>query len=238
MGEVILAVDTSTSAGSVALCRGETLLGEIFLNLPRNHTDRLLSVMKILLTDTGIDLPSVDAFAVVNGPGSFTGLRVGVATVKGLAIATGKPLIAVSTLQALALQASRSSIPICAMLDARKKEVYACIYEWVGGGLTPRMPERVLPPEDLLHSIEGDTLFIGDGVMAYKTLIMRTMGGAEHFAPWVQNSLRASSLLPFALLDFREGITLSPEQLLPRYIRPSEAEIMWARREENGSIQG
>jgi len=238
MGEVLLTLDTSTQAGSVAVSRGETLLGEILLNVKSTHTDRLLLTIRQLLADTGLRLEELDALAVVLGPGSFTGLRVGVATVKGLAMAAGKPVVGVSTLQTLAMQAPFSSHPLCVLLDARKKEVYAGLYHWEGGRPVPVRPEVVSEPEELLEAIEGETLFAGDGSVAYRTLISRRLGSRAHFVPWPLHPPRASAAAALALAALRQGETIPLPQLAPRYIRPSEAEIMWARRQGEGSIEG
>jgi tRNA threonylcarbamoyladenosine biosynthesis protein TsaB len=183
MGEILLTVDTSTPAGSVAVSRGETLLGEILLNVKSTHTDRLLLTLRQLLTDTGLQLTDVDAFAVVLGPGSFTGLRVGVATVKGLALATGKPALGVSTLQTLAMQVPFPRHPLCVLLDARKNEVYAGLYHCEGGRPVPSRPEVVIAPEPLLDTLDGETLFAGDGSVAYRTLISRRLGSRRTLFP-------------------------------------------------------
>jgi tRNA threonylcarbamoyladenosine biosynthesis protein TsaB len=238
MGELLLTVDTATAAGSVALSRGETLLGELLLNVPATHTDRLLLSVRQLLEDAGTAVAQLDAFGVVLGPGSFTGLRVGVATVKGLALAARRPVVGVSTLQALALQCPFARYPVCTLLDARKQEVYAGLYGWEGGRPLPLRPEAVLPPERLLDSLEGEILFVGDGAFVYRTLIARHLGARAHFAPWPLQPPRASAAAALALAAFRRGETVPLPQLAPLYIRPSEAELLWARRSAEGAIGG
>jgi tRNA threonylcarbamoyladenosine biosynthesis protein TsaB len=226
MGACLLTIDTSTSAGSVALSRGEQLLGEELLNIQATHTDRLLLSLARLLEDTGVGLEDVDAFGVVLGPGSFTGLRVGVATVKGLAMATGRPVVGVSSLQALAVQVPYPRFPLCAMLDARKKQVYAGSYRWEGGLPVVQGCERVVSPDDLLDDLEGDILFVGNGAAVYRTLIVRRLGPRAHFAPWTLDVPRASTVAALTLAQWRNGQAMSAEVLAPRYIRPSEAELM------------
>ena len=115
--ELILTIATATPTGSVALTRGEELLAELVLAPSGSHSDYLVPIIDELLTRSGVVVEEVDAFAAVVGPGAFTGLRVGVSTVKGLALATGKPTIAVSSLQTLAMQAPDAGLPICAMLE-------------------------------------------------------------------------------------------------------------------------
>jgi tRNA threonylcarbamoyladenosine biosynthesis protein TsaB len=238
MGEILLTVDTSTPTGSVAISRGETLLGEILLNVKSTHTDRLLLTLRQLLTDAGLQLADVDAFGVVLGPGSFTGLRVGVATVKGLALAMDKPVVGVSTLQALAMQIPFSQYPLCVLLDARKNEVYAGLYLWEGGRPVPARPETVIAPEVLLETLDGEILFAGDGSLIYRTLISRRLGSRAHFVPWALHLPRAAAAAVLALAALRAGETIPLAQLAPRYIRLSEAEILWARRSAEAAIEG
>ncbi len=238
MGEVLLTVDTSTQAGSVAISDGGQLLGELLVNVKGTHTDRLLLTIQQLLQDAQLSMADLDCVAVVIGPGAFTGLRVGVATCKGLALATGKPMVGISSLQALALQAPFGRFPVCALLDARKKEVYAGLYNWQAGRPLPCGPEVVVAPERLLESLPAETVFIGEGAVAYQTLIVRQMGSRAHFVPWPLNLPRASSAAALALDDFRQGRTFTPAELRPRYIRLSEAEIMWTRRQAETSIEG
>jgi tRNA threonylcarbamoyladenosine biosynthesis protein TsaB len=229
MSEYLLTIDTSTPAGSVAVSRGDLLLGEILVNTPATHTDRLLSSVERLLQDVGVDLAVIDAFGVAVGPGSFTGLRVGVATVKGLALATGKPVVGVSSLQALAAQIPFPRYPLCAMLDARKKEVYTGLYRWEGGHPTLLGKEQVLSPEAVLEELTGDILFVGNGAAVYRTMIIRRLGPRAHFASWALDMPRASSVSAIALTEFRNGRVISAGELTPRYIRPSEAELMLTR---------
>lgn len=234
----LLVVNTATPAGSVALCKGRVLLGEVLVNAKANHTDRLLESIRQLMQDTGSTLGQIDAFGCVVGPGSFTGLRVGMATIKGLAMATAKPVIGVSSLRALAVQAPIREMPICSLLDARKNEVYAGFYRWRGGLPEPEGLELVMAPEVLLDALDGDVCFVGDGAEVYRTLITRKMGARAHFLPWSLNLLRASSAAVLAVDAFDQGEMLAVERLNPVYIRPSEAEIAWAQKQETASIQG
>ncbi len=238
MEETLLTVDTCSRAGSVAVSRGERLLGEIFLCSSANHTQHLLTTLRTLLKEVDIPLSAVDAFGVVLGPGSFTGLRVGVATVKGLAMALNRPVVGLSSLRVLAMQAPFASHQVCALLDARKKEVYAGLFSWETGMPSALGEERVIPPEELLSSLEGEILFIGDGAEAYRTFIVRRLGERARFVPWSQNAPRAGHAAVLALEDLRQGMTILPTHLAPRYIRPSEAEIMWSLRQSEPLIEG
>jgi tRNA threonylcarbamoyladenosine biosynthesis protein TsaB len=238
MTECLLTIDTSTPAGSVALSRGEELVGEVLLNLRSTHSDRLLPAVQQLLLEAALKLEDLDAFGVVLGPGSFTGLRVGVATVKGLALATGKPVVGVSSLQTLALQLPYPAYPLSVWLDARKQEVYVGRYHWEGGRPVALDKERVAPPEQLLEQIAEDMLFIGSGAAAYRSLIVRRLGSRAHFVPWPLQQPRASSAAALALDALRNQETISLEMLEPSYIRLSEAEIMLAKRAGDNPIEG
>ncbi|MDX9709637.1 MAG: tRNA (adenosine(37)-N6)-threonylcarbamoyltransferase complex dimerization subunit type 1 TsaB [Trichloromonas sp.] len=230
MSERLLLVDTATPAGSVAVCQGEKLLGEIVLSGPANHTDHLLGTIDELLRGAGLALDDMDGFAVVLGPGSFTGLRVGVATVKGLALAAGKPVVGVSSLAALAWRLPFAALPVCPLLDARKGEVYAALYQWTGEGFSPLLLPCVLPPERWLERLANDVLFIGDGAQCYRGIIEERLGGRAHFAPWPAHACRASNGLAPALDMLRRGEHIPLEGLIPAYIRPSEAELAEAGR--------
>ncbi len=225
LAELILTIATATPVGSIALTRGEELLAELTLKPFGSHSDFLIPAIDEILQRTGTAIEEIDAFAAVVGPGAFTGLRVGVSTVKGLAQATGKPVIAVSSLKTLAMQAFDAGLPICALLDARKGEVYSGLFQYRNGFPEPTMRERVAPPETVLESIRDHTVFIGDGCRPYRTLIVRHCAQHAHFAPWVANPLRASYAAMLAHELYRNGEVVSALELLPVYIRLSEAEI-------------
>lgn len=238
MNELLLTVSTATRMGSLAITRGESLLAEVTIDPVGTQGEILLSSLERLLEDLSLSLDAMDAFAVVHGPGAFTGLRVGVATVKGFALATGKPLVGISSLQSLALQVPDKSHQVYALLDARKNEVYAGGYQWRAG-----MPglvgcERVIDPEILLDEIDGDVVFVGDGAVAYRTLIVRKLGERARFAPWSANVLRAGSAAMLGLEKLRASEGVSPEQLNPVYIRRSDAEINMPQTAADSSIEG
>jgi tRNA threonylcarbamoyladenosine biosynthesis protein TsaB len=209
----------------VALTVGERLLGELFLDSRQPAGSWLLGGIEQLLGSAGLTAKELDGFGVTIGPGSFTGLRVGLATAKGLALATGKPLAGVSTLATLTLQAPLAALPVCALLDARKQEVYAGLFQWQNGWFRALAEERVLAPERLLHGLHGEWLFVGDGAEAYRTLIVRQLGPRAHFLPTVYAPPRAAHAALLALRQFAAGEALPAAQVNPRYLRPSEAEL-------------
>ncbi|MBE0504207.1 MAG: tRNA (adenosine(37)-N6)-threonylcarbamoyltransferase complex dimerization subunit type 1 TsaB [Desulfuromonadales bacterium] len=224
-GELILILDTATTAGSVALCRGERLLAEIVVDSSLNHSDKLLQQVEMILTEQRCSLAEISAFAVIDGPGSFTGLRVGVAAAKGLARACQRPLFSLSSLQLLAAALPYATLPVCALIDARKKEVYAATFSTATGSPAPLDQPCVLPPQRFLAEMKAPALFVGSGAVLYRDLIVERFGPLAIFAPWSLHTPRASSVAPHILQKLQAGESGDPELLLPRYIRPSDAEI-------------
>lgn len=226
----LLAIDTSTNTCSVALvCDGE-LVAEYLLNQGKTMSGRLLECVDAVLDGAGLTVADLDGFGVALGPGSFTGLRVGVATVKGLALATGKPVTGFSSLAMLATNLSCVSFPVCPMFDARKGEVYAALYNCRG------LPEAVLvdcvnSPADFLDRISGTAIFIGEGAVRYRGQIEARLGERALFTPPSFNVPRASGGAFLAADAFRRGDIAALATLSPVYIRPSEAELAKLKRE-------
>jgi tRNA threonylcarbamoyladenosine biosynthesis protein TsaB len=228
VAEQLLTIDTATPCGSIALSQGDLLRGEILFNTSDHHTLHLMEAVAEVLRLTGAVIDEVDCFAAVVGPGSFTGLRVGLATVKGLALARQRPVVGVSSLRSLAGQLPFCRLPVWALIDARKSEVYAASFDCYRGPAEPLTPEMVIPPERLLASIPGQAVFIGSGALAYRPLIEKVLGDRAFFPPPPLHLPRASSAALLAWQEYRRGRSVSPAALRPVYIRPSEAEIAWA----------
>ena len=232
MSPILLTIQTASPAGSLALSEGERLLAEINLDVRSTPTEWLLQSIDDLLARACIEKGDLDAIGIVRGPGSFTGLRVGLATAKGLSLATGCPLLGVSSLQCLAMQLPFTSMPVCVMLDARKQEVYTAFFNWESGYPHPVAEERVIKPEILLSEIAGETLFVGNGTMVYRSLIVRQLAGRAHFAPAFLNLPRAGAAAALALREWQAGRTFSADELMPSYLRPSEAELNWSAKKK------
>jgi tRNA threonylcarbamoyladenosine biosynthesis protein TsaB len=224
---LLLTLDTTTRAGGIALSRGAELLAEYSCLVPGHHTDWLLQAIEHTLADCQVKLDDLVAIGVVRGPGAFTGLRVGMATAKGLAIGLGLPLVGVSSLQVLAAGVT-SELPVCALLDARKQEVYAGVYRTSAFPPEPLGPEQVIRPEKLLQTLSGELLFVGDGALAYRELIKSSFAGRAKFVAPPGNRLRPGAAAALAYAAWQRGEATSSGQLNPLYIRPSEAEIAWA----------
>ncbi len=224
----VLAIETATMLGSVALLDDkEGLIGEIRVNISVAHAERLMPSVDYLLGASRISIKDIDAFAVSIGPGSFTGLRIGLSTVKGFCYATGKPIVAVPTLDAFAMAIHFSPYQRCPMLDARKNEVYTALYRDEDGLCKKIMPETVIKPADLLKDIKEPTIFMGEGAKIYKNIIRDTLGSNAIFAPPSRMVPAASTVAEAAVDRLKQGLTANPVSLTPFYIRKSEAETRW-----------
>ena len=221
----LLAVDTSTRACSVAVVDRDRLACEITTGPAGTHSTHLLSLIRTALALAEMELHGLDGLAVCVGPGSFTGLRIGVSTVKGLAFATAKTVAAVSSLEALAQPWLPWPHLICAMLDARKGEVYAARYRARDGHLEREGREAVLSIEEALDGIHETCLFVGDGASRYREPIGVRLGPLALFPAPGQDIIRASSVAALAQLQFARKEIEDLDRLVPRYIRHSDAEL-------------
>lgn len=191
------------------------------------HAERLMPSIEWLLKASGIQINDIDAYAVSIGPGSFTGLRIGLSTAKGFSYATGKPVVPVPTLDAFARTLPFCSYIICPMLDARKNQVYAAFYKWNNGVCNKIMSETAISPAELLNKLSEPAVFMGDGVKIYGKLISDTLQDKAVFAPASRMSPSASTVGEIALENLKQGIVTDPVSLVPLYIRRSEAEVHW-----------
>lgn len=201
------------------------LITEVRINVKATHSERLMTAIDHALKQSGLTLHDIDVFGVATGPGSFTGLRIGLSTVKGFSYATGKPVVSIPTLEALAWNFPFSRHPVCVMLDARKKEVYAAVFEWKKSGFERMIDERSVRPAELLDSLKEPVIFSGEGSLLYKQVIVDKAGENALFAP-PQCMLPSPSNV--AYLGIRKALNKEfsdPVSLVPLYIRRSEAEI-------------
>jgi len=227
----ILAVETATLAGSVALCEDDQLLGEITLELPRKHSERLVPSIEFLLDQHQLKPQELDGLAVDIGPGSFTGLRVGLATMKGLAFSLNKPLVGVDSLEILVQNLSPASGLLVPILDARKGQIFAALFRGQGQGRPERISEDwVLNPEDLVKKISEPALLFGEGAQVYREVLSRTLGEQARFAPPGSDYPRALHLAQLARPRLVSGEGRDPDQWVPRYLRLSDAERLAAGR--------
>jgi tRNA threonylcarbamoyladenosine biosynthesis protein TsaB len=221
----ILAVDTATTSCSVAIVDNTSLLSEFTLAKEETHSKHLMDMIKAALRISGLNFSDLDGFAVTRGPGSFTGLRIGISTIKGLVVASEKPVVGVSSLEALALQVSYSRDLICPILDARRGEVYFSRYRFLNGHLKKQTKERVAPPDQAVEDLNESCLFVGNGALLYKEMILEKMGELASFAPLIKNTIRASTMAYLSMAKFENNDTDDIETILPYYIRKSDAEL-------------
>jgi len=242
---LLLALETSTMTGSVALveappqekgsCREEKILAEYTVNLPGTHSERLMPTIDRLLKEASVSIGDIQGIALAWGPGSFTGLRIGVSTVKGLAYALRVPVVGVPTLDALAQNVRFASSLICPVLDARKKEVYAALFRGDGEGNLRRISEDwVVSPEKLCSRIAERTIFLGTGVQVYGEIFEKNIGPKALFAPPELSLPRAVHVARLSLPKFQDGRTLDLFSFTPVYVRRSEAEIHFEAKESKG----
>ncbi len=221
----ILAVDTATRTCSVAVVDGDSLLAEITLTDNQTHSRHLLKMIETVVEEAGLKIAEIDGFAVSNGPGSFTGLRIGIASIKGLAYCLKKPVVGVSTLRTLAYQCRTKHRLICPVIDARKQEVYFCRYRYENGELKQEGPEQVASPARATDNIREPCSFIGNGALLYRQLITDELGQSAHFAAEGEHTIKASAVARLSLPRFMEFDTDEVYLLVPHYIRKSDAEL-------------
>ncbi|NOX97985.1 MAG: tRNA (adenosine(37)-N6)-threonylcarbamoyltransferase complex dimerization subunit type 1 TsaB [Nitrospirae bacterium] len=231
----ILGIETSTRTGSVALVQGEGVIAEYTLNSKETHTARLMPMIDHILKDAHLTIRQMDAVAVSLGPGSFTGLRIGIATAKGLCLALRKPLIGISTLDALAHNIGHTSQLICPLLDARKGEVYTAIYRYRLPGKKQRLEklskDMVLSLDKLLSKINASTVFLGDVFDSYRDLIGKRLGKKASFAPPALNFPRAANVAVLGLEKLQSGEEEPGlSEIEPLYVRRPEAEVQWEKK--------
>ncbi len=221
----VLGIDTSTLTGSVGLIDDERPIAQYSLSIEVTHSERLMEAIDTLLHGARLGLEDIDGFAISIGPGSFTGLRIGLGTVKGLCMATEKMAVSVPTLEALAANLPYCSYAICPILDARKKEVYAALFKYDKNGDMIRITEdRVISPQLLADQIREPAVFLGDGVSVYGDFFKKRLGNFAHFAPVNAMLPSGLSVARIGLPKLKRGETASSADV-PVYIRKSEAEI-------------
>ncbi|MBI5682370.1 MAG: tRNA (adenosine(37)-N6)-threonylcarbamoyltransferase complex dimerization subunit type 1 TsaB [Deltaproteobacteria bacterium] len=220
----ILAIDTGMPSGSIAILEDDSLIAECMPCAEKTHAEKLLPSIDSILKSSGIRLNDIDCFAVTIGPGSFTGLRIGISTVKGFAWCLKKPVVGVSTLKTLAMNILHSDKLICPILDARKEEIYAGIYKREEETLTAEKDDCVIKPCELVKHLNRQTIFLGGGIKIYGDVIKSELGDNAVFAPHDLWHIRASNIAKLALREVEKGNIQSPETIVPYYIRRSEAE--------------
>jgi tRNA threonylcarbamoyladenosine biosynthesis protein TsaB len=245
---LVLGMETATFCGSVALLADDRLIGSRTLNSSATHSARLLQSIAELLAEADVPLGNVTGIAVSIGPGSFTGVRIGLSAAKGLAFAQRIPMVGVSTLEALAVRAGRDPRLICPVIDARRNETFVAAYRWPRGADLPRLvvPPGVMPIERFLDcllaarsatrdrhfairnpqsAIRGRCLFLGDGALRYRKPIESRLGQLASFAPPHRILPSAEEIAWLGRRRLARGEFDDPAVLEPVYIRSSDARL-------------
>ena len=231
----ILALDSTAVAASVALCEDEALLGEYTIRNGNTHSETLLPMVESILHFFGLTPNDVDLFAASAGPGSFTGVRIGAATLKGLAFATEKPCIGVSTLEALARNLDSVNGIVCPVMNARRKQVYTAVFRIENGKLTRLLEDSALPLtelDEILRAYGEPIHLVGDGY----EISIEALTCPLAVTPERLRHQSAYSVAQAALAAYRSGVRTSDVEMAPTYLRPSQAERERAEREKNTGV--
>ena len=218
----ILAMDTSCSVAAVAVLEEDKLLAHTYLDDKLTHSQKLMPMVAQVLRELGLRPEDIDVYGASVGPGSFTGLRIGIATVKGLARGADKPVCGISTTMAMAYQFPYCQMEICPMLDARNGQVFYGRYRYENGTLQELTPPGVLPAVQLAADFSGPVLLMGDGAVKYKDTF--APDPQVWFAPPHLNMPSGAAVAYGILQKARAGESMPPAQLLPLYVRKSQAE--------------
>lgn len=222
----ILALDTSTHMATCAVIDEDRILGEYSLNQDMTHSEKLVPMVKEVLDSLDLKVSDIDLYGVAIGPGSFTGLRIGVATVKAFAHLFDKPVVGVSTLEGLAFNLPYNDI-VVPMIDARRDRVYTGIYSWEKGELKTLMEPDALEVDDLLEKLYNDyenIIVNGDATLLHRERIKEKLGSKVSFSSIGDNSCRATSIGELALVKYNKGERDDYYTLAPDYLRKSQAE--------------
>lgn len=229
----ILAIDSSGMVASIAVIEDEKLIGEFTINYKKTHSQTLLPMLDEVAKMIELDLNTIDAIAVAAGPGSFTGLRIGSATAKGLGLALDKPLISIPTVDGLAYNLAGCSTLVCPLMDARRNQVYTGIYSFAGYQLQTHLAQCAVSIEDIVSQVNQysrEVTFLGDGVAVHASYIEEYCSVPYTFAPAHLNQQRASASAVLAASYYQAGKTESAAGHRPDYLRKPQAERERERR--------
>ena len=235
----ILALDSSGLVASVAVMEDDTMLAEFTMNYKKTHSQTLLPMLDEMAKMIELDLNTVDAIAVAGGPGSFTGLRIGSATAKGLGLALHKPLISIPTVDGLAYNLCGTEKIVCPLMDARRNQVYTGIYEFEGNTLKviePQMAVDISVIAEKLNTLGREVIFLGDGYPVYEKKLEELMRIPYMAAPAHLSRQRAGALGTLALAYAKEGKLESAADHQPDYLRLSQAERERAEKQKAAGV--
>ncbi|MBU7008439.1 tRNA (adenosine(37)-N6)-threonylcarbamoyltransferase complex dimerization subunit type 1 TsaB [Phosphitispora fastidiosa] len=229
----ILGIDTATRVAGAAVAGDDRLVSERFIHNLKTHSQNIIPMIQQVLDDAGIKPAELDGIAVTSGPGSFTGLRIGMAVAKTMGQALDIPVVGVSTLRVLAWNYYRASGLICPVLDARRNEVYAGIYGSGPEGLEELVRPAAMPVEQLLDELSRyreNVIFLGDGVPVYRDTIITRLGSRALFGTMINSFPRAGAAAELGMVQLQQGQTEDYTFMQPVYLRKSEAETTWEKK--------
>lgn len=227
----VLSIDSSSKVATVAILNDTDLLGEYVLNNKREHSIVLMPMIEDLLKDCNLTIDDIDGYVVSKGPGSFTGLRIGMATVKGLSFGSGKPYVSISSLDALAYSLISFDGLICPIMDALRDNVYTAVYSYINSSLVPILEPTSMNIDELTNFIKSQdspVIFTGDAVCKHREFILDNIPNAR-FAPNHLSIVRASSIGELGLNLLKNNIQDDPNSA-PVYLKKPQAERELERR--------
>ncbi len=223
----ILAIDSSGLVASVAIVTEDTLMAEYTINFKKTHSQTLLPMLDEIVKMINLDLQDIDAIAVAAGPGSFTGLRIGSSTAKGLGLALNKPIISIPTVDGIAYNLYGTDKLICPILDARRNQVYTGIYEFKEEEFCIVEPQKAVGIDEIakqINQLGRNVIFLGDGVEVYKDQLKELITVPYSYAPLHLSKQRAGALGALGVNYFKNGFVEDADSHEPTYLRLSQAE--------------
>lgn len=235
----ILALDSSGVVATVAIVEEDKVLCEYTVDYKKTHSQTLLPMVEQIASMTDTKLENMDAIAISAGPGSFTGLRIGAATAKGLALSINKPLISIPTLEALAYNMFETEAIICPIMDARRSQVYTGCYEWREHEFCVILEQRAMTIQETVEEMkktDRNVIFLGDAVPVHKFAIQDALGEKAVFAPMHLCKQRASAVGALAVQYYIQKKIMNADEFEPVYLRLSQAERELALKRKSGDV--
>ncbi|MDU6266697.1 MAG: tRNA (adenosine(37)-N6)-threonylcarbamoyltransferase complex dimerization subunit type 1 TsaB [Anaerocolumna aminovalerica] len=236
----ILALDSSGLVASVAVVSEEQLLAEYTINHKKTHSQTLLPMLDEIVKMIELDIKDIDAIAVAAGPGSFTGLRIGSSTAKGLGLALNKPIIPVPTLEGMAFNLFGTDKLICPIMDARRNQVYTGLYAFKNTEFVSVEPQQAIGIDEIAEKINGigrAVIFLGDGVEVYQEQLKTLMKVPYSFAPLHLSKQRAGAIGALGVIYFKKGLGEDADLHQPTYLRLSQAERELAEKQQSNKCE-
>ena len=231
----ILGIDSSGMVASVAIVQDDILMAEYTMNHKKTHSETLLPMIDEIVRNSETRLEDIDAIAIASGPGSFTGLRIGAATAKGLGLSIEKPIVPVKSCEGLAFNMWGTEGLVCPIMDARRNQVYTGIYRVLGNVevVMDQTPMDIHELIERLNNLAEEVTFLGDGVDIYKDIIWKEIKVPCKMAPASMNRQRGASIATYGEILFKDKKYVSADDFAPEYLRKSQAERV---REESANV--